>query len=74
MDGNGCAPCRVFLHLHKSGGTTMMNVLLNERAPRRCGGGGLYYCNWRSFDMSACLLPHGTAARANGSGPLGAPA
>lgn len=55
MAAAGCDRCIVFMHVHKGGGTTMLGALATDQ---HTACGGLYYCNWRNFDSSGCLLPH----------------
>jgi hypothetical protein len=59
-----CGPCIVFLHMHKTGGSTILGALNVAKISTSCGG--LYYCNWRAFDSTSCnegigLLHNSTA-------------
>lgn len=50
-----CGRCVALMHLHKSAGTTLIRVLEHPKPKTQCGG--IYYCNWRQYQTTACQAP-----------------
>lgn len=50
-----CSRCVALMHLHKSAGTTLIRVLEYPKPKTQCGG--IYYCNWRQYQTTACQAP-----------------